>query len=267
MKATMSVATLLFATAAIAQNAPVTALHATAATAPATVPATPSPAKIPVAPHTISYQDGQLRIDVLGSTLGDVLTKVAALTGVKIDVPAGANTERMPVVDLGPGPAREVLASLLSDSNFDYLIQASDTDPDKLQSVLVMAREKKGAAANNNVVAAARPSRGSDARTAADPPPPAEAPAPVSPVPAQPEVAPPPPPPAPATQPELTAPSAASVLDPTQFPLLQQDPSNPTRPGALSPPANLTPQGITQQLQQMYQQRMQMIQQGQPAHQ
>ena len=260
-------ATMFFATAAIAQNAPVTALRATAATTtPATAVAPPTVATSPAASHKISYKDGQLRIDVVGSTLGDVLTQVAALTGVKIDIPAGANTERMPVVDLGPGPAREVLASLLSDSNFDYLIQASDTDAEKLQSVLVMAREKKGAAAN--VVAAVRPSRGPDTRAAAEPPPPPEPPAAESPVPAQPEVAPPPPPPpAPATQADLTAPSAAAALDSNQFPLLQQDPAFPTRPGALAPPTNLTPQGINQQLQQMYQQRIQINQQTQPAHQ
>jgi hypothetical protein len=41
---------------------------------------------------------------------------------------------------------------------------------------------------------------------------------------------------------------------------LQQDPSAVSRPGALAPPASLTPQSINQQLQQMYQTRMQMIQ-------
>ena len=110
-------------------------------------------------PPTISYVGGQLRIDALGSTLADVLTKVAALTGVKIDVPAGADSERMPVVELGPGPARQILASLLSDSNFDYLIQASDADPEKIQSVLLMPREKKGER-DQWTDAAARASRG-----------------------------------------------------------------------------------------------------------
>ena len=51
---------------------------------------------------------GQLRIDVLGTTLADVLAKVAALTGVTIDLPEAAKDERLPVVQLGPGPAREV---------------------------------------------------------------------------------------------------------------------------------------------------------------
>ena len=49
----------------------------------------------------------------------------------------------------------------------------------------------------------------------------------------------------------------------TGQPLLQPDTSNPSKPGALTPPQSLSPQSVNQQLQQMYQQRAQMIQQGQ----
>ena len=99
-------------------------------------------------PPGVSYVGGQLRIDVLGATLADVLAKVAALTGVTIDLPEAAKDERLPAVQLGPGPAREVLASLLSDSDLDYLIQASDADANRIQSVMIMPREKKGSPAD-----------------------------------------------------------------------------------------------------------------------
>src|SRR3954471_21101286 len=71
----------------------------------------PAPAPLPpAAPPKVSYVGGQLKIDAVGSTLADVLKKVGTLAGVSIDIPAGANTERMPFVELGPGPPREILA-------------------------------------------------------------------------------------------------------------------------------------------------------------
>jgi hypothetical protein len=55
---------------------------------------------------------------------------------------------------------------------------------------------------------------------------------------------------------------AAALPDlPTQLPSsLQQNQSALSRPGALAPPQTLSPQSINQQLQQMYQTRIQMAQ-------
>ena len=239
MKAGCALALLLFARVAIAQNeAPVQ-----------TASALPT-VEMPAVPPKISYAGGQLRINASGSTLGEVLAQVAVLTGVNIDIPAGANSERMPVVELGPGPARQVLASLLSDTNFDYLIQASDGDPGKIQNVLVMPREKKGSGAE----VAARAFRGPNVAAAAPP----EAPAADGPVPPSDANSSNPAPAAmQADQSALPAPPNQSG----QFPLLQPDPTNPAKPGALTPPAALSPDSINQQLQQMYQQRVQMTQQ------
>ena len=241
-KAGCSLALLLFASVAGAQT-----------TTPEAPPAAAESPARPAVPPKITYVGGQLRIDALGSTLAEVLTQVATLTGAKIDVPAGAASERMPVVELGPGPARQILAELLSDSNFDYLIQASDADPEKLQAVLLMPREKK-------TDAPARASRGPYVAAAAPP----EARVPDSPAPAPPEI------PAPdassltqpePAQPEQATPPIPAPPDLSGQPLLQPDTSNPAKPGALTPPATLTPQSISQQLQQMYQQRAQMTQQ------
>ena len=223
--------------------------------------APPALEKLPSVPPKISYVGGQLRIDAFGATLADVLTRVAALTGVNIEVPSGARDERMPVVELGPGTARQVLASLLSDSTFDYLIQSSSTDPDKLQSVLLIPREKKGSG-SAGADGAARPTRSPYVRAQAQP----EAPVPDSPAPAQAEIA------APeasalnsvpeAMQADPSTPPASALPDqPMLLPSAQTDPSA-LRPGALAPPQSLSPQSINLQLQQMYQQRMQMIQPG-----
>jgi hypothetical protein len=220
----------------------------------------PLSARGPADPPKISYANGQLRIDALDSTLADVLTKVAALTGASIEVPPGAASERMPVVELGPGPVRRILASLLSDSTFDYVIQASDLDPEKVKSVLLIPREKKGAGANAMELAAS-PARGPFGRRAAPPEAPAPEPVAAQPEPAAAEAISSNPPPAP-TQPDpSTQPPPPQPDQPLQGPLLQPDPNNPTRPGALAPPQVITPETVNQQLQQMYQQRAQMVQQ------
>jgi hypothetical protein len=241
----------------------------------------PAPEKPPEARKEISYVDGQLKIDALNATLAEVLAKVAALTGVKIDLPEGATSEPMPVVDLGPGPAREILASLLRDSSFDYLILASDKDPEKIQSVVLMTREKRGSGANA-IEAVARPIRSPYSRAAAPPPRQEEPPPPDPPAPVQPEntvaginspngtTQPDPSAPSPSPQPDSSTSSLSTQPDlsvPPPFGQPLQTNIPPTFP--VPPPAVMNQQAITQQLQQMYQQRMQMIQQdrqiGQPA--
>jgi hypothetical protein len=239
----------------------------------------PAPEKRPEAHKEISYVDGQLKIDALNATLADVLAKVAALTGVKIDLPEGATSEPMPVVELGPGPAREILASLLRDSNFDYMILASDKDPEKIQSVVLMTRDKKGSGASA-IEAVARPVRSPYSRAAAPPPRQEEPPPPDPPAPVQPEIAgvnspnsptqPDPSTPPPSPQPDSPTSSLSNQPDlsaPPPFGQPLQTNIPPTFP--VPPPAVMNQQTVTQQLQQMYQQRMQMIQQdrqlGQPA--
>src|SRR5437879_952539 len=150
--------------ASFAMAAQSLAISAEAVAAAAAAP--PKSQNAPGGPAKISYADGQLRIEALDSTLGEVLTKVAALTGVKIELPPGANSEPMPVFELGPGPTRQVLASLLSAAHLDYLIQASDSDPEKIQSVLLLPREKKPSGTNATEVAA-RTSHSPYARAAA----------------------------------------------------------------------------------------------------
>jgi hypothetical protein len=86
----------------------------------------------------VAYQDGKLTIIAQNSTLGDVLRAVRTRTGATVDVPPNA-TERV-VGHLGPGPAREVLASLLNGSHFDYVLLGSATNPNALDRVILMAK-------------------------------------------------------------------------------------------------------------------------------
>jgi hypothetical protein len=113
---------------------------------PAPRPLTPEQMP-PVAPQ-ISWDGEQLAISAENSTLGSILEAVKQTMGADIDVPAAAARERI-VVHLGPGPAREVLSSLLAGSSFDYIIQAADDNPLSVQSILLTPRSKPGANPND----------------------------------------------------------------------------------------------------------------------
>jgi len=218
----------------------------------------------------IAYSEGQLSINATNTNLAEVLGKVAALTGVTIEVPPGASSDRMQIVELGPGPARQILASLLSESNFDYLIQSSDNDPERIQSVLLMPRGKKDPTPGG-IPGSGRSFRDLYGRPAPQPAP--EEPAVVEPAPVAPQNLPPglvpvdpqsPPtlqvqPPPPDAQPALPSLPSPPPLEQPLLPGLNPDPSN--RPGALTPPPVMNQQTISQQLQQMYQQRVQILQQ------
>ena len=93
----------------------------------------------PVKPPQVSYEAGQLTIVAENSKLSDVLSSLRACMGADIDLPASASGERI-WARLGPGPARKVLATLLSATKLDYVIQASDSDPDGIRNVWLTTR-------------------------------------------------------------------------------------------------------------------------------
>jgi hypothetical protein len=227
-----------------------------------TRPASGTPAGLGAnVPQGVVYKDGQLTIDVLDSTLVDILRKVASLTNIRIDIPMEANGERVPMIKLGPGTACDVLASLLRDTHFNFLIAASDSDPGKLQSVLIMPMDTKESTAPRREGMPTGPSprrpfgavpeqeASSDPRTGTEGPNHS------------------------VESGSLNQPGQSNPDSPTPNPPSSGDApigslawataqADVARAAALSPPPVLNQETIGQQLQQMYQQRMQMIQQG-----
>ena len=108
-------------------------------------PAAPPPtlAQLPATPPQVSFQGGQLTISAQNSTLGDILKAVRAQTGATIDLP-GTAPERV-VGHFGPGLPRDVLASLLNGSHFNYLLLGSPTDSAALDRVILMAKSGSSA--------------------------------------------------------------------------------------------------------------------------
>jgi len=205
---------------------------------PQTPPLSPEPAE-PRALH-VSCEGDQLTIVADNSTLSEVLAEVSAQTRADIDIPAGASGERLANVRLGPGPAREVLTSLLSWTTFDYVIQASDANPQGIKSVFLVARSKTptGGSAGTALASgrhplASPPRRGEEPNLSF-----AETSGAQNPVSQQ-----------PATPAEVP-PSEHRVATATQDSNANQSQSK-------------TPQEMIDELQRMYQQRRQQMQQGQ----
>lgn len=110
---------------------------------PAPPPPPPTPGEMAPNPPNVSYEGGQLTITAENSTLSSILSAVGSATGANMDLPPGAASDRV-WISLGPGPARAVLAALLVGTDLDYVIQASDEDQSRIQSVLLSPRNKGG---------------------------------------------------------------------------------------------------------------------------
>jgi len=129
------------ASACGAQQAPAPLISARPAdsTANAPQPSAPLAEMPPPKAPRVSCAGGQLRISADNSTLGGVLSAVRDCTGAQIDIPEIASRTRT-FEDLGPGPERQVLEALLSGTDLNFVIESSQANPQKIKSVILMAR-------------------------------------------------------------------------------------------------------------------------------
>lgn len=106
-------------------------------TGAARAPTTPRlPAAMPPKPPRVTCSGDQLSIVAENSTLGSILDAIHVCIRAEIVVPEGAAGERL-FVELGPGPVRAVITELLSSTDFDYVVEASLSDPQTIQTVLL----------------------------------------------------------------------------------------------------------------------------------
>ena len=101
-------------------------------------PSPPSPEQMPAMAPQVSFKGGLLTIVARNSSLGAILQDVETQTGASIDMP-GTPSDRV-VGQFGPGPAGEVLASLLNGSHFNYVLLGSPQNPKVLQRVVLLAK-------------------------------------------------------------------------------------------------------------------------------
>jgi AMIN domain len=94
-------------------------------------PAAPKPAV------TVTFENGLLRIRAEKATLAQVLFEVHRQTQAEIAIPAGAEQEEV-FADLGPAPSRDVLASLLNGSSYNFIFVGTEM---RLEQVLLSRRD------------------------------------------------------------------------------------------------------------------------------
>ncbi len=93
-----------------------------------------TPAEMPPNPPKVTCSGNQLTISAQNSTLGAVLSAIHACIGADINIPEAAKAERL-FAQSGPGPVRAILSEFLSSTDFNYVIEASPLDPEKVQTV------------------------------------------------------------------------------------------------------------------------------------
>ena len=97
------------------------------------------PAQTAATQPQVTFRDGLLSIRAENSTLGDVLRAVQNATGASIESP-GFASERV-YVNLGPGGPRDILASLLNGSHYDYILLGSQQQPSSVVRVMLTMRQ------------------------------------------------------------------------------------------------------------------------------
>jgi hypothetical protein len=101
---------------------------------------TPRVAIVPPPPPplvSVSFVNGMLSIRAEKATLAQVLYEVQQQTHAEIAIPSGAEQELV-ISDLGPAPARDVLASLLNGSPYNFIFVGSEST---LQQVILTRRD------------------------------------------------------------------------------------------------------------------------------
>jgi len=106
---------------------------------PEDVPIAPmSEEELPARAPRVSYRDRQLVVDSDNAALSEVLTAICKAMGVQLDLPPNLDSERV-ALHL-KGPARQVIATLLDDGKFGYVILSSPQDPAEVQRLVLTAQ-------------------------------------------------------------------------------------------------------------------------------
>ncbi len=122
--------------ASLASGTPVAAARVSAAISNTPLPAAVSEA-LPQPALSVTFENGKLRIRADKATLAQVLFEVQRQTQAEIAIPAGAEQEQV-VADLGPAPARDVLAALLNGSAYNFVFVGTELT---LEQVILTRRD------------------------------------------------------------------------------------------------------------------------------
>jgi len=117
---------------------PVNRAQAAIPPVPPQVASQPPAAAAPPQPTVdVSYQNGLLSIHSDKASLSQVLFEVHVKTQADIAIPAGAEQEQV-VANLGPAPAKDVLAALLNGSTYNFIFVG---DERALERVIISRKD------------------------------------------------------------------------------------------------------------------------------
>jgi hypothetical protein len=99
-----------------------------------------SPVPGPQPQMEVLFQNGLLSIHATKANLSEVLSEVHRRTGAEIAIPPGAESEQV-FTNLGPGAPKEILASLLNGSHFNFIVMGSERDPGGIRRVVLTPKQ------------------------------------------------------------------------------------------------------------------------------
>jgi hypothetical protein len=103
------------------------------------------------ATSSVSYDGSKVSLSAENGSFGQVLELFKQQTGLEYDVPTELKSERLPLVDIQGLSVRAALLKLLEGSNYDYILMAVPSNPEKISKLLIIGKSTKIAPSSSNV--------------------------------------------------------------------------------------------------------------------
>jgi hypothetical protein len=117
-------------------------------------------AGVPSGQVVVAYENGELTIKSNGASLMEVLQAVCTHIGAELEAPSMGDDVVVGV--LGPGAVKDVLATMLTDSPYDFATAGSADDPSAILRIVILPK---------SAASADKTDKGSDTNNGSDAPP------------------------------------------------------------------------------------------------
>lgn len=93
------------------------------------------PSDMPPVPPQVSFRNGMLTVQAINSTMSSLLQAIRSKTGIQFE--GGENSPDRVAISAGPAPEGEVLSTIFTGSNFDYVVIGRQDSPGIVQKVIL----------------------------------------------------------------------------------------------------------------------------------
>src|SRR5437773_2877342 len=94
----------------------------------------------------VSYDGNAVSLSAENGSFGQVLELFKQQTGLEYEIPLELKTERLPLVEIKGLSVKAALLKVLEGSNYDYILVAAPTDPERITKLLITGKSTKIAA-------------------------------------------------------------------------------------------------------------------------